>query len=35
METIIEIRNLDKSYGKTQVLFEINLVVHRASAWAL
>jgi ABC-2 type transport system ATP-binding protein len=29
METIIEIRNLDKSYGKTQVLFEINLVVHR------
>jgi ABC-2 type transport system ATP-binding protein len=29
MENIIEVRNLDKSYGKTQVLFDINLDVKR------
>ncbi len=27
MESIIEVRNLDKSYGKTQVLFDLNLDV--------
>lgn len=27
MESIIEVRNLDKSYGKTQVLFDLNLNV--------
>ncbi|NLJ70997.1 MAG: ATP-binding cassette domain-containing protein [Clostridiaceae bacterium] len=29
MDKIIEVRNLDKSYGKTQVLFNINLEVKR------
>jgi ABC-2 type transport system ATP-binding protein len=27
MDNIVEVRNLDKSYGKTQVLFDINLEV--------
>ncbi|HHU52986.1 MAG TPA: ABC transporter ATP-binding protein [Clostridiaceae bacterium] len=29
MDNIIEVRNLDKSYGKTQVLFNVNLAVKR------
>ena len=29
METIISVNNLDKSYGKHQVLFDFNLKVKR------
>ncbi len=35
MESIIEVRNLDKSYGKTQVLFDLNLDVKTVSVWVL